>query len=380
MIRHGNWATVAGRSAQGPARNGGNGVQLQAAEEARRGAAAMMQERRDRANRMKKEFNQTLEIEKHRRMAGRNETNYVMLLSTTNNKVFDQDQVAEMLEEVGLKDKDIYGIASDPFRQSQLEVILNKDVVIDIESINRKIVEKKFNFEANLFGHHLETFTMKGLPLTVEIESIKAMIKEAIKPYVAEVHSISPSMWHVPNDNRTERTKRYFEGKCDGTYRVHVVPKLGMAVPNFVAVGPEFALGQVNYVKGGVDFQQQCNNCYGTGHLKSDPACPGVSSWITYARKQREESRRIMEAAGETVIHTTQEILEDRLKKLELEAAEKVLLMEEEVTKNKELEKEREDVRKEAEERLKEQRENIEKINNDLEVNRSRVTDLENAF
>ena len=340
-MRRAQWATVVarqlpGRPPPGPFGNRGpqGEEQYEAMEEARMAAAAAMAERREVAQKRKKEFMLTMEIEQHRRRAGKDFKNYIMLLHTGNDKTVEYEYAAKMLAEVGLKDSDIFGLNKDPYRPAALEVILKQDAMVDIGEINRKIHDLNYPFEANMFGHCLETLVVDGMPLTNDVENMTNMIKYAIKPYVREVSNVTPSKHRVAREKKTDMTDKFFEGKYDGSYRVQVVPKEDAACPQFISIGPDHIMGQVRYVKGGSNFHQQCNLCFAVGHFRNE--CNEVGKWVEYARKQREDGRRILADAGIVVSLTPKELLEKRIKEIEEELGNAKAFLQEEKKNGKE--------------------------------------------
>ena len=206
-MRKAQWATVTARQLPGqppPGQNGEGDPRFEATDEARLSAAAAVAERGEVIQRRKKEFALTLEIEKHRREGGKELTNYLTLLHTGNDRTVEYEFVAKMLEEVGLKDTDVYGLNKDPYRQAAIEVILKKDADVNMGEIIKKIQDLNYPFEANWFGHCLETLVVDGMPLTNDVEKMKEMIMDAIKPYVKKVENMTPSKHRVVREKKTK--------------------------------------------------------------------------------------------------------------------------------------------------------------------------------
>ena len=113
------------------------------------------------------------------------------------------------------------------------------------------------------------------------------------------------------------------------------------------------------------------NLCFAVGHFRNE--CNEVGKWVEYARKQREDGRRILADAGIVVPLTPKELLEKRIKEIEEELGNAKAFLQEEKKNGKE--------RVEQEEaqklRVMEQKEAIEK---EKEEAMSRVIELEKAM
>ena len=106
----------------------------------------------------------------------------------------------------------------------------------------------------------------------------------------------NPSYYH-PNDQNGE----YFAGKLNGAWRVRVVPKKDIAVPNYIVVGREKVQGKVVYTNKSTFRTQQCSNCYGEDHLMYELSCPGVKKWGIYCKEFETRWHRAMQVINETV-------------------------------------------------------------------------------
>ena len=137
---------------------------------------------------------------------------------------------------------------------------------------------------------------------------MKAHITEAIKPYVKQVLSISIGKWRISEENNDENTVNYLNGKYDGNYVVQFEPLDGIGIPQFIPVGKKLVQAQVEYLKGGLNFERECNNCFMRGHMRSDmEVCQGAVGWIQHATKLRQEGIRLRQEAGDIITLSEEE-------------------------------------------------------------------------
>ena len=50
---------------------------------------------------------------------------------------------------------------------------------------------------------------------------------------------VEATKWSFKDVDKNSKSFRAFNGRFDGNYRVRVIPKENIAVPGFIAVGPE---------------------------------------------------------------------------------------------------------------------------------------------
>ena len=126
---------------------------------------------------------------------------------------------------------------------------------------------------------HIEDFLMiYGLPPTVDIEVMKLKISEAVSPFVKKVLEV------VPCVHKGVRKDDFFDGKYDGNWRLKVVPKGKVQVPNFIVIGNESQVtGKAVYTKKIGEKEEMCADCFRTGHFKKD--CPGARKWSEYCQE-----------------------------------------------------------------------------------------------
>ena len=312
------------RQGIGDGGGGGGGARGAAHEEAYRAGAGYRQqqnvereERRREGDMRTAHFQQTLEIEEKRRKAGSKEKNYISFLNVNNDRNYTFKIVAKMMNDVGIVDKDVVAVTRDPYRLAATEVLLYDGVVFDINEVNRKLQDKGYPFEATCFGKKTDTVRIRGMPLATDTEEIAKHIKDAVKPFVAEVHSIVQGKWFLAGEHRDNFTDRYFNAKGDGSYTVQVTPKEGAAIPGFIPVGPNFIQGQVEYLRGGLGFERLCNLCFKSGHFRGEPGCQGGEGWMKYAETVRQGGWEVLREQGEAIVMTEEERLKEMIKKME---------------------------------------------------------------
>ncbi len=281
----------------------------------------------------RKENRQRLEIETARKQAGSEEENYLTFLQLDwdyKNPRYNYKLIAKMLKEIGILRDSVVSFNRDPNRQNQTEVVLKPGTVVDMGALTRALAEKYSNYEVNYFGHTMETIRVQGLPLTSNPENAKNLIAEALRPYVDKVINVNMGIWKLFAENKDENTDEYIEGKYDGNYHVQLLPRAGLAVPQFIPVGPRMTQANIVYVRGGYYFEKECNSCFKKGHFRNDEICEGAKSWDEHARAMREDAKKMLEDAGEEVMLTREEQLGNRIKDLEEELKSKNELAEEE--------------------------------------------------
>ena len=182
------------------------------------------------------------------------------------------------------------------------------------------------------FDHSEEFLMLYGLPPTKEVESLKMKIKESITPFVKKVLEVTPCIY------RGNTKDDFFDGKMNGNWRIKVIPRNRVQIPNFIVVGSD-VMGKAVYTKRLDERIEMCADCYRTGHFRRD--CPGSREWSEYCKDFKEAWENIMKKEndeGTEEVHITQEDarLLDMIKEKEMENE---MLQEEMRQKDKDLEK-----------------------------------------
>ena len=185
--------------------------------------------------------------------------------------------------------KEVKGIQESVFRPSQIEVTFEKEVELDMNEIENKVKEKKMPYVPAKFKHCEEVLMVYGLPFVNNIEKLKEELKDSVRAFVGKIVECSPTYYH-PKDQRGE----FFNGKLTGAWRLKVVPKKDMGIPNFIVVGTEKVQGKVTYTNKSSMRITQCANCYSEEHLMNDASCPGVSGWSKYCKEFEERWQKAL--------------------------------------------------------------------------------------
>ena len=93
-----------------------------------------------------------------------------------------------------------------------------------------------------------------GLPFG-NLSVIQAKIRESIGDFVSKIIEVSPCYYQ-----KYDHLGDFFEGKLTGNWRVRVVPKLDICIPNFIVVGDAMVQGKVVYSNKANMVTQQCVN------------------------------------------------------------------------------------------------------------------------
>ena len=133
------------------------------------------------------------------------------------------------------------------------------------------------------------------------MESLKEKIYESVAPFVKKVVEIKPCLHKgVTEDD-------FFDGKFDGNWRLKVIPKNKIYIPNFIVVGGD-ALGKAVYTKRLGDKADMCTECYKVGHYRRE--CPGSRTWAEYCKEFKDTWDSLMTQvynSNDNEIHTSEE-------------------------------------------------------------------------
>ena len=209
-----------------------------------------------------------------------------------------------MLSTCGFKKDEIVSVKINEFIGSKLEVLFQEDVIVDCLALEAKLHKKGFNVEVCKYDLMDEVIDIIGLPLTSNMEQLKADIRNAIAPFVMKVSEIKALTYigdYMEND--------YFHGHFDGNYRVTVVPFVDKQVPMYLVVGKEQAMAKAEYHRKNSEKVQMCNDCFSTEHLNFDESCEGIKPWDDYIK---EFSIMWQEASESHNVHDVSHFLNER--------------------------------------------------------------------
>ena len=306
------------------------------------------EEKKRRADNMRKSFQVKLELEGNRKVLGKGKIFTLMKDKINDNEpgIIYQDEIGKLLSLSQVNKEDVVGLKQNEFRKGQWEVLLKDDAKVDVNILNNVIEKENMKMSVGSFGHVEEVFMIYGLPLSNDVDGLKAKLQEAIEPFVNKIVSIEPSK-HV-----NSATLDIFKGKLNGNWHVVVEPKRGVGVPNFIVVDQlERAQARVSYKKKYNERLDMCSDCFREGHHKMSAECQGIRKWEEYVEeflaKWNEEQSRNREGRGNSnVLPSRREVMNQELrleKEKNQEMDKKVSEIEEELKSLKEKEKKMEE-------------------------------------
>ena len=265
----------------GPGPGGGGGGDAQVARN------LTVQERRDRALREGRDlqresdnkkffFQQKLYLEGKRKQLGKG--NIGTFLMENAKQGIDPDEINKLLRIGGFTPDQPVTIKLNDFRPNQVEVLFKPGVQFDSSVVEEKLRRGGIDVIVSKFDHIEDFLMIYGLPPTVDIEVMKLKISEAVSPFVKKVLDVIPCV------HKGVRKDDFFDGKYDGNWRLKVVPKEKVQVPNFIVIGNESqVMGKAVYTKKIGEKEEMCADCFRTGHYKKD--CPGARKWMEYCQE-----------------------------------------------------------------------------------------------
>ena len=250
--------------------------------------------------RKKKEENRSNFQENLKRIAVKDEKNYLIFQFREGITQVNFDEIGGILDKLDITASDGVSIAGNPYNSNEFEILLKEEKAIDIATLGRKLDENSAPVTVNKMGKMEEVLIIRNLPLTQKRSLVTNWIKDAVSPFVDKVHDITPlkhtkrQLGHIGDE-----ALKFFEGKFDGNWRVSVTPKGTAEVPSFVAVGPENLQGTVKYSKRVQPVNELCWSCYTPGHKRSDKndkgdfVCSGPKEWKEYVKEFQENAVNI---------------------------------------------------------------------------------------
>ena len=182
-----------------------------------------------------------------------------------------------------------------------MEVLLDKQVQVDLAEYNNILSDKGYEFEVLSIGMKTESVIVRKLPLTANPKKMEEQVKTAVRPYVEKILDVIPLKWRLGHGEKEQKYYKLYNGKYDGHYKIIFVPKEGQVIPGFIPVGPERVKGEVRYANGD-EKNLLCSNCFEGGHLRGDEECQGGNGWTAYVNRFNEESDRLMREEGEDFV------------------------------------------------------------------------------
>ena len=284
---------------------GPRGNLADAARQARTDARALVYQRK------KKEENRSILQETLKRDFIK-EKNYLIFQLREGEDRCSYDDIGEMLDKLGLTASDVVSIAENPYNEKEIEVLMKDENEFDVAEWSRKLDALDAPFTVNKMGKLEEVFIIRNLPLTLDQTTVKEWIKEAITPFVQEIHDITPLKHSRRKLNEVgSKASKFFEGKFDGNWRVAVTPKGAAEVPSFAVFGPQNLPGAVKYTKRGQPVNELCWSCYAPGHKRSDKdeagkfICPGPKEWMKYVMDFQDKAAEISGKPAEDLFSFT---------------------------------------------------------------------------
>ena len=240
------------------------------------------------------------------------EKNYLIFQLREGEDRCSYDAIGEVLDNLGLTASDVVSIAENPYNEREIEVLMKEETEFEIAELSRKLDAMEAPVTVNKMGKLEEVFIIRNLPLTLDQTTVRNWIKDAVAPFVEQIHDITPLKHSRKKINEVgAKASKFFEGKYDGNWRVAVTPKGAAEVPSFAVFGPQNLQGAVKYSKRGQPVNELCWSCYAPGHKRSDKnqegkfICPGPKEWMTYVIDFQEKAAEISGKSAEELYSFT---------------------------------------------------------------------------
>ena len=240
------------------------------------------------------------------------EKNYLIFQLREGEDRCSYNAIGEVLDNLGLTASDVVSIAENPYNEREIEVLMKEETEFEIADLSRKLDDLDAPVTVNKMGKLEEVFIIRNLPLTLDQTTVRNWIKDAVGPFVEEIHDITPLKHSRKKINEVgAKASKFFEGKYDGNWRVAVTPKGAAEVPSFAVFGPQNLPGAVKYSKRGQPVNELCWSCYAPGHKRSDKdqdgkfICPGPKEWMTYVVDFQEKAAEIAGKPAEELFSFT---------------------------------------------------------------------------
>ena len=144
------------------------------------------EERQNNAKTKRIAYSRRMEFEKARMIRGKKEDNYILFENKTRGFT-SKEIIAELLEALGLNVNQVISIQNDPERNAVMEVLLDKQVKVDIAEYNKILSDKGYEFEVLSIGMKTESVIVRKLPLTADPKKTEEQVKTAVRPYVEKI-------------------------------------------------------------------------------------------------------------------------------------------------------------------------------------------------
>ena len=268
------------------------------------------------------EFKRKMEMEKARITRGKKEKNYLLFINKDGDFSYDEEVIADLLEKVGINYDSVLSMNKDPERRAATEILLKPEVQVNMDDINRIVLDNNIRFDVEHIGYRIEVMHIRKLGLTADPNAMAELIKDVILPFVEKVVDVTPTTWKISEEDKNSKSYKAFDGRYDGNYRVRVIPRENIVVPGFIPVGPEKVRGEVVY-QIAKERNLLCSNCFKKDHLRGDRSCTGGEGWAAYVESFGKTSAEMLTASGIPIPKTDMEKLQEALqvKDRELEDA-----------------------------------------------------------
>ena len=338
-----------------------------------------VQERRERAQREGRDlqressnkkffYQQKLYLEGKRKQLGKG--NIGTFLMENAKQGIEPDEVNKLLRIGGFTPDQTVTIKLNDFRPNQVEVLFKPGVQFDTSVVEEKLRRGGIDAIVSKFDHIEDFLMIYGLPPTVDIEVMKLKISEAVSPFVKKVLEVFPCV------HKGVRKDDFFDGKMDGNWRLKVVPKGKVQVPNFIVIGNESqVMGKAVYTKKIGEKEEMCADCFRTGHYKKD--CPGARNWLEYCKEFKDlwddltleecqdDEAETPPGDEDSRLHVLNKNLLKDMQKVENEKDEAVNKLKEQVN---------------LRERIEELEQNVEELGRDKEESEVRINEVKEAL
>ena len=174
--------------------------------------------------RKKKEENRSNFQENLKRIAVKDEKNYLIFQFREGVTQVSFDEIGRILDDLDITASDVVSIAGNPYNSMEFEILLKEEKVIDLATLSRQLDENTAPVTVNKMGKMEEVLIIRNLPLTLKQSLVRNWIKDAVSPFVDKVHDIIP-LKHTKRQlgNIGDEALKFFEGKFDGNWRVSVI-------------------------------------------------------------------------------------------------------------------------------------------------------------
>ena len=120
------------------------------------------------------------------------EKNYLIFQLREGEDRCSYDAIGEVLDNLGLTASDVVSIAENPYNEREIEVLMKEETEFEIAELSRKLDALEAPVTVNKMGKLEEVFIIRNLPLTLDQTTVRNWIKDAVAPFVEQIHDITP--------------------------------------------------------------------------------------------------------------------------------------------------------------------------------------------